>query len=54
MGDTTYTFPVNLTTLQEFFGKDFTEKEAADFLEEKRDKTIDIPQNAEEQVLSKI
>lgn len=52
--DKLYTFPINLNTLREFYGREFTEEEAKAFLEEIRDKSIIHPRNAEEQVVSQI
>jgi len=52
--DKLYTFPINLNTLREFYGREFTEEEAKAFLEEVRDKSIANPRNAEEQVVSQI
>jgi len=54
IGNKLYTFPINLNTLREYFGRDFTEQEARVFIDEIRDKTILVPVNAEEQVLSEI
>jgi UDP-galactopyranose mutase len=52
--DKTYSFPINKTTLEQFFNKELkTEQEVKELLDDKRDKTIINPQNAEEQVLSK-
>lgn len=54
IADKHHTFPINLNTMREFFGKDFSENEAIEFIEQKRDKTILNPMNAEEYVLSKV
>lgn len=54
VGDKTYPFPINLETLEQFFGiKDLSVDQAEQLLEEKR---IDIrdPQNSEEFVLSRL
>lgn len=48
-----FPFPLNLKTLEEFFGRTFTPAEAQAFLEEKREK-IDNPSNSEEFVLSRV
>lgn len=50
-----YTFPINMTTLEEFFNIKFNcKKELQKFLDLKRDKSITNPKNAEEQVLMNI
>lgn len=49
-----YTLPVNLLTINQFFGKTMSPSEAAAFIGEKADKTIKDPQNFEEQALSMI
>lgn len=47
-------FPINLTTLEDFFGlKDLTPERAAALLEEKRER-IEAPTNSEEFVLSRV
>ena len=46
-----YSLPVNLHTINQLFNKNFTPEEAKVFLEELGDKTIDDPQNFEEQAL---
>ena len=46
-----YPLPVNLQTINQFFGKSFTPSEAKDFLATLGDKTITNPQNFEEQAL---
>lgn len=49
-----FPFPINLLTLRQFFNKpDMTAEEAAQLLEEKREK-IDHPKNSEEFVLSRV
>lgn len=49
-----FPFPINLLTLRQFFKKpDMTAEEAAELLEEKREK-IDNPANSEEFVLSRV
>ncbi|MCO6497390.1 MAG: UDP-galactopyranose mutase [Chitinophagaceae bacterium] len=49
-----YTLPVNLNTLQQFFGKKLSPEEAKNLLEAQRDKSITHPDNFEEQALSLI
>ncbi len=51
-GNTIFSMPVNLHTINQFFNKNFTPNEARAFLETKADKTIKDPQNFEEQALS--
>ena len=51
-GDSIFSMPVNLHTINQFFNKNFTPNEAKAFLETKADKTITEPQNFEEQALS--
>lgn len=46
-----YSLPVNLHTINQFFEKSFTPDDAKIFLESLADKTIDDPQNFEEQAL---
>jgi UDP-galactopyranose mutase len=46
-----YSLPVNLHTINQLFGKSFTPAEAKAFLETLADKTIEDPQNFEEQAL---
>lgn len=47
-----YSLPVNLHTINQFFGKAFSPKEAHDFIvNEQADKTIEEPQSFEEQAL---
>lgn len=46
-----YSLPVNLFTINHFFGKSFTPAEARAFLETLGDKSISDPQNFEEQAL---
>lgn len=51
IGNSLYSFPINLTTLEQFFGKRFkTKDEAAEFFEKLKE-PISEPKNAEEQVL---
>ena len=50
-GGKVYSLPVNLHTINQFFGKTFTPDEAKVFLETLADKTITDPQNFEEQAL---
>jgi UDP-galactopyranose mutase len=52
IGKKLYTFPVNVTTLEELFNVRFdSDSEAIDFLDSLKDKSIGQPKNAEEQVL---
>lgn len=52
VGGQVYSLPVNLHTINQFFGKAFSPKEAHDFIvNEQADKTIDEPQSFEEQAL---
>lgn len=51
-GDTIFSMPVNLHTINQFFNKNFTPNEARAFLETKADKAIVNPHNFEEQALS--
>lgn len=46
-----YSLPVNLHTINQFFGKTFRPEEAREFIEEQADKTITDPQTFEEQAL---
>ncbi len=46
-----YSLPVNLHTINQFFGKNFRPDEARSFIEEKADKSITDPQTFEEQAL---
>jgi UDP-galactopyranose mutase len=46
-----YSLPVNLHTINQFFGKTFRPDEARAFIEEQADKTISDPQTFEEQAL---
>lgn len=46
-----YSLPINLHTINQFFKKDFSPKEAKSFIESLSDTSIDIPQNFEEQAL---
>jgi len=46
-----YSLPVNLHTINQFFQKDFSPKEAKEFIASLSDTSIDIPQNFEEQAL---
>lgn len=50
-GGNTYSLPVNLHTINQFFNKNFTPDEAKAFLETKADKSITNPLNFEEQAL---
>ena len=47
-----YPLPVNLLTINQFFGKSFTPQEAKDFMEGIGDKSISDPANFEEQALA--
>lgn len=49
-----FDFPVNLTTLEQFYGTSLTPDEARRLLDEKRDRTIVTPRNSEELVLSRV
>jgi UDP-galactopyranose mutase len=46
-----YSLPVNLHTINQLFGKSFTPAQAKDFLENLADKSIEDPENFEEQAL---
>jgi len=46
-----FTLPINLLTINQFFGKTFSPKEAKAFIESKADLSIKEPQNFEEQAL---
>lgn len=50
-GDAVYGLPINLHTINQFFGKTFSPKEAQAFIEEKADSTITDPKSFEEQAL---
>jgi UDP-galactopyranose mutase len=50
-GGAVYSLPINLHTINQFFGKTFSPREAEAFLREKADLTILDPQNFEEQAL---
>lgn len=49
-----YTLPVNLLTINQFFGKVLSPKEARAFIEQKAEKSIVEPKNFEEQALSMV
>ncbi|CAG7598777.1 UDP-galactopyranose mutase [Candidatus Vallotia tarda] len=49
-----YTLPINLLTINNFFGKVFSPSKAKAFLESISDKSINMPQNLEEQALKLI
>lgn len=52
VGGQVYSLPVNLHTINQFFGKAFSPKQAHDFIvNQQADKTIDEPQSFEEQAL---
>jgi UDP-galactopyranose mutase len=46
-----YSLPINLATINQLFGKNFSPSQAKIFLEDLGDKTIEDPQNFEEQAL---
>jgi len=46
-----FSLPINLHTINQFFGKTFSPSEAKDFLESQADLTIEDPQTFEEQAL---
>jgi UDP-galactopyranose mutase len=50
-GEQVYSLPVNLHTINQFFGKTFRPDEARAFIDEKGDKSISEPQTFEEQAL---
>lgn len=50
-GGKVYSLPVNLHTINQFFGESFRPDEARTFIEEQADKTITDPQTFEEQAL---
>ncbi|MDX3975920.1 UDP-galactopyranose mutase [Shinella sp.] len=50
-GGQVYSLPINLHTINQFFGKTFRPDEARTFLEDQGDKTITDPQSFEEQAL---
>lgn len=50
-GERVYSLPVNLHTINQFFGKNFRPDEARTFIEERADKSIINPQTFEEQAL---
>lgn len=47
-----YSMPINLHTINQFFGKSMSPREAKDFLETLKDKSITKPKNFEEQALA--
>jgi UDP-galactopyranose mutase len=49
-----YSFPINLLTLNQFFGRKFNPEEARQFLDTQRNRSITAPQNFEEQALSMV
>lgn len=51
VGGQVYSLPVNLHTINQFFGKALNPKEAEAFIKEQADKSIDEPQSFEEQAL---
>jgi len=46
-----FSLPINLLTINQFFGKRFSPNEAKEFIGNLGDKTINIPENFEEQAL---
>lgn len=50
-GDGIFSLPINLHTINQFFGKAFTPGEARAFLAEQADRRIGLPANLEEQAL---
>jgi UDP-galactopyranose mutase len=50
-GNSVYSMPVNLHTINQYFNKNFTPDEAKDFVNSLGDKSINEPQNFEEQAL---
>lgn len=52
--DHVYTLPVNLLTINQFFGKTMGPREARAFIEDQADRSIETPENFEEQALSMI
>lgn len=49
-----FSFPINLHTINQLFDRQFTPDEARRFIDERRDKTIVEPRNAEEKLLSMV
>lgn len=49
-----YTLPINLHTINQFFGRDFRPAEAQVWMDQKRDQSIQDPQNFEEQALASV
>jgi UDP-galactopyranose mutase len=49
-----YSMPINLHTINQFFGKNFNPKEAEEFISDLGDKTITEPKNFEERALKMI
>lgn len=49
-----FSFPINLHTINQLFGKRMAPEEARRFIDEQRDKSITAPQNAEEKLLSMV
>jgi UDP-galactopyranose mutase len=49
-----FDFPINLTTLERFFGTPLTPESARRLLDEVRDRSIRAPRNSEELVLSRV
>jgi UDP-galactopyranose mutase len=51
VNDSVYTLPINLLTINQFFGKNFRPSEASAFIDSISDKSINNPMNFEEQAL---
>jgi UDP-galactopyranose mutase len=51
IGKGIFSFPINLHTINQFFGKSFNPREARDFIASIADRSIGEPQNFEEQAL---
>ena len=49
-----FSFPINLHTINQLFSRQFTPAEARRFIDERRDKSIVTPRNAEEKLLSMV
>src|SRR5204863_2937704 len=50
-GERVYSLPINLHTINQFFGKTFSPREAQAFIEQQADRSIVVPQSFEEQAL---
>lgn len=53
-GGRVYSLPINLHTINQFFGENFSPKEAQEFIAKRADKSIDNPISFEEQALKYI